>query len=107
MNIFLLLHLICGFSPCRQITQIKIIVQKYDELLGGRVLLKMVEKNDVNILHAYLKTFYNTINGLCTDKVLTISSVLFLMDNISSEGAYSQDNLGCLKRGAEDIATKA
>ncbi|XP_015161727.1 uncharacterized protein [Solanum tuberosum] len=86
------------------------IVRKYDELLGSRVLLNNVEKNAVNIMHAFLEPFYKTINDICTNKVLTIGLVLFFMDHISETIAACRDSRHSpdwLKSAADEMATKA
>ncbi|XP_059303338.1 zinc finger BED domain-containing protein RICESLEEPER 1 isoform X1 [Lycium ferocissimum] len=85
------------------------IVRKYDELLGSRVLLSTMEKNAVNIMHAYLEPFYKTINDICTNKVLTIGLVLFFMDHISEIIAASKDSRHSPDwlKSAEEMATKA
>ncbi|KAH0763072.1 hypothetical protein KY290_019145 [Solanum tuberosum] len=63
------------------------IVRKYDELLGSRVLLNNVEKNAVNIMHAFLEPFYKTINDIsCRD---------------------SRHSPDWLKSAADEMATKA
>ncbi|XP_043812364.1 uncharacterized protein LOC110615913 isoform X3 [Manihot esculenta] len=86
------------------------VIRKYDETLGGRMVLSSAEKNAVNIVHGYLEPFYKTTNNICTNKLLTIGLVLFFMDHISEmiticrESRHSPD---WLKNAAEEMAKKA
>lgn len=86
------------------------VIRKYEEQLGGRLLLNPSEKNVLNIMHKYLEPFYKTINNICTSKVLTIGMVLFFMDHISETILSCKDSRQTpewLKAAAEDMYVKA
>ncbi|KAK6154023.1 hypothetical protein DH2020_013662 [Rehmannia glutinosa] len=86
------------------------VIRKYEEQLGGRLLLNSAEKNVVNIMHKYLEPFYKTINNICTNKVLTIGMLLFFMDHISDTILACKDSRQTpewLKTAAEDMYIKA
>ncbi|KAJ8772186.1 hypothetical protein K2173_027363 [Erythroxylum novogranatense] len=86
------------------------IMRKYEETMGGRLVLSSTEKSAVNIVHSYLEPFYKTINNICTNKLLTVGLVLFFMDHISEMISICRDSRHSpdwLKNAAEEMAKKA
>lgn len=86
------------------------VIRKYEETLGGRMLLNSAEKNAIGVVHEYLEPFYKTTNNICTNKVPTIGLVLFFMDHISEMIAACREARhypDWLKKASEDMAKKA
>ncbi|XP_017237870.1 zinc finger BED domain-containing protein DAYSLEEPER isoform X3 [Daucus carota subsp. sativus] len=86
------------------------IIRKYEETLGGRLLLSPAEKIAVNVMYTFLEPFHKTINNICTNKFPTVGLVLFFMDHISETIATCRDsrhNPEWLKNAAEEMAAKA